>query len=99
MSLADTPPDFTPVTLITGFLGTGASSGSVRPWVLLANNSPSSNSSKPVRLRSNPASPSSNRLLMTEAPVPSLYGFEGIFSAMLQISRFVVSHELDDTRP
>jgi hypothetical protein len=40
-----------------------------------------------------------NRLLMTEAPVPSLYGFEGIFSAMLQISRFVVSHELDDTRP
>ena len=31
--------------------------------------------------------------------VPSLYGFEGIFSAMLQISRFVVSHELDDTRP
>ena len=38
-----------------------------------------------------------NRLLMTEAPVPSLYGFEGIFSAMLQISRFVVSHELDDT--
>jgi hypothetical protein len=40
-----------------------------------------------------------NRLLMTEAPVPSLYGFEGIFSAMLQISRFVVSDELDDTRP
>jgi hypothetical protein len=34
-------------------------SGSVRPWVLSANNSPSSNSSKPVRLRSNPASPSS----------------------------------------
>ena len=28
-----------------------------------------------------------------------LCGFEGIFSAMLQISRFVVSHELDDTRP
>src|SRR5437660_7099500 len=38
---------------------TSASSGSVRPWVLSANNSPSSNSSKPVRLRSNPASPSS----------------------------------------
>jgi hypothetical protein len=40
-----------------------------------------------------------NRSLMTEAPVPSLYSFEGMFSAMLQISRFVVSHELDDTRP
>jgi hypothetical protein len=40
-----------------------------------------------------------NRLLMTAAPVPSLYGFKGIFSAMLQISRFVVCHELDDTRP
>ncbi len=39
--------------------GSGASSGSVRPWVLSANSSPSSNSSKPVRLRSNPASPSS----------------------------------------
>jgi hypothetical protein len=34
-----------------------------------------------------------------QVAVPSLYGFEGIFSAMLQISRFVVSHELDDTRP
>ena len=34
--------------------GFGASSGSVRPWVLSANNSTSSNSSNPVRLRSNP---------------------------------------------
>ena len=41
----------------------------------------------------------SNRLLMTEARVPSLCGFEGISSAMLQISRLVVGHELDDTRP
>ena len=31
--------------------------------------------------------------------MPSLYGFEGIFSAMLQISRLVVCHELDDARP
>jgi hypothetical protein len=38
-------------------------------------------------------------LLMTEARVPSLCGFEGIFSAMLQISRLVVGHELDDARP
>jgi hypothetical protein len=41
----------------------------------------------------------SNRLLMTEARVPSLCGFEGISAAMLQISRLVVGHELDDTRP
>ena len=39
--------------------GSGAWSGSVRSWVLSANNSPRSNSSKPVRLRSNPASASS----------------------------------------
>ena len=37
--------------------------------------------------------------LMTAVRVPSLCGFKGIFSAMLQISCLVVGHEFDDTRP
>ena len=48
-----------------------------------------------------PAQLAADAIIVKRGPrlVPSLYGFEGIFSAMLQISRFVVSHELDDTRP
>src|SRR5246500_2346796 len=51
--------------------GSGASSGSVRPWVLSANNSPSSNSSKPVRLRSNPASPNSANFEREHLKIPA----------------------------
>jgi hypothetical protein len=37
--------------------------------------------------------------VMSAVRVPSLCGFKGVFSAMLQISRLVVGHEFDDTRP